>query len=210
MATEASGAVVSITRNIIVLIVHIRFWMAGCGAGENRIVSGVGVAVSATVPLPVMFPGIDWKVLVVVVPVGWPPCRLGVAVATGGWKLCCCMRRITCLVVGVQVAALAGVWRVVVIALVAVGTLVPNGCVGSGQHIIIVVDGEGGRRPPGVGGVTGVTFCREPKGDVTRVDRLVVIRHVASGTLGWRSCVTGTVAPGTFSGGMGTGQGEAR
>ena len=52
------------------------------------------------------------------------------------------MVRIVCLGIVCVVAAVAGVWGIVVIAVVAGDTIIGNGEVGTGYHVIIIVVGH--------------------------------------------------------------------
>ena len=95
-----------------------------------------------------------------VVKIGWGPCRFAMAARTVRGEL-------SCLVVGVGsvfifrlVAAIASVGGIVIVAVVACGAVVRNICVSAVQLIIIVVDGEGGRLPFGLGRVAHGTVGR--------------------------------------------------
>lgn len=138
-------------------------------AGKDGIVGRVGVAVGAGVPFTLVLTGIDREILVVVVKGRGCPGILGMAHFAIRRELCGCMWRIVGLVIIRLVTAITGVWRVVVIAVVTIGTLVCNGHMRSLQHIIVVVDWEGGRLPIGIGGMALLAVIRNANGNVIGV-----------------------------------------
>ena len=114
------------------------------------------------------------------VPGGGDPCGLIMTRGTGGWELCSSMVWIGCLVVICQMTTNAGVGGVVVIAVMADDAVVSNGNMGSGQHIIVIVDREGGRGPVWVGGVACFAGCRDVDGRMVGVGRCIKIWQVAT------------------------------
>ena len=87
----------------------------------------------------------------VVVEGRWRPGRLAVAGSTIGRELRCCVVWVGGSRIVSRVAAVAGVGRIVVIAVVADGTVAGNGSVCTLQHIIVIVHGERSRVPVGIG-----------------------------------------------------------
>ena len=81
-------------------------------------------------------------------------------------------------------AAVAGVWRVVVIAVVTNSAVVGDGRVGAMQGIVIIMDRERGRLPVRRRSVTHGAIRREVERCVFWIDAAIVIRGMASGTLG--------------------------
>lgn len=90
-------------------------------------------------------------------------------------------------------AAGTSVRRVVVVSVVTGGALICNGCVRPIQLVIIVVDGECSRLPTG-GGMTTCTICRYGECRVARIGALIVIRRMATRTIGRRAGITGCMA----------------
>lgn len=122
-----------------------------------------------------------------------------------------------CLVVGVGsgsvvglVAAVAGIGGVVVVAVVAGGTLVGDGGVGAVEGIEVVVDVKGGGLPARFGGVAGGTIFRQAQIDVAGVVGLVEIFGVTCLTSRWCTRITRGVALGASSSQVGTRQGKSR
>ena len=85
-------------------------------------------------------------------------------------------------VVVVLVATGAGVGRVVVVPVVAVGTLTGDGRMRPGEGVVLVVDGESSRAPAGIGGVAVVAVHRQAQLGVIGVGSVVVILGMATGT----------------------------
>ena len=79
-----------------------------------------------------------------------------------------------------QVASHTSVRRSIVISIMTLRTVAGNGHMRPGQHVIVAVDGEGSRRPVGIGGMTGHAVCRNVDGRVIWIQRSIVIRHVAT------------------------------
>ena len=87
--------------------------------------------------------------------------------------------RVGGLVVVRLVASGTGVRCVVVVAIVAGRTVVGDGGVSPVQRIIIIVDGEGGRGPSGIGGMAAGTIHRKSEYGVVGVGRLFKVHHMA-------------------------------
>lgn len=89
-------------------------------------------------------------------------------------------------------AAIAGGWRVGVIAVVTGRTIVGNGRMGSIQWPVVVVDGEGRRHPLRRGGVTHVAVRGNGQRHVVRVHTGIIGRQVAALATGRRVAVVAT------------------
>ena len=68
------------------------------------------------------------------------------------------------LVVVFQVATGTGIGSGIVVSVVTLHTVVCDGNMCSGKHVIVAVYGEGSRRPVGIGGMTGYAVCRDVDG----------------------------------------------
>jgi hypothetical protein len=55
MTIIAGSAVIGISSNALVLIVHLRLRVAGGGAGKYRIISRIGMTIGTGIPLILMF-----------------------------------------------------------------------------------------------------------------------------------------------------------
>ena len=90
-------------------------------------------------------------------------------------------------------ASETGVWRVIVIAIVAGGAIIRNGYVRSIEYIIVIVDREGRRRPTGIRSMAHRTIRRNIDRLVIRIYRLVVISCMATYASVWRVVVISLV-----------------
>ena len=95
-----------------------------------------------------------------------------------------------------------GVRGIVVIAVVAGGTVVGNSCVRTVQRIIIVVVGKRSRRPAGSSGMARSTIRRQAQTTVIWVRSLVKIVRMARSAIRWRARITVGVAGDTICGKM--------
>lgn len=102
----------------------------------------------------------------------------------------------------------AGIGRIGIIAVVAIGTTGTRVC--AVQNPIIVVDRERGRCPTRCGSMTHGTICWDVQRRVLRVGSLVKICGMASGTLFWRTSIPGRMALHTIRGKVCPGQWEIR
>ena len=96
----------------------------------------------------------------VVVKRRWCPAFLCMATRTVGREIGCCVVRIRSCVVVIQVASDTGIRRIVVIAVVAAGTIVGDGDVSAIQLIIIIVNLESCGLPTWLSGVATCTVRR--------------------------------------------------
>ncbi len=141
---------------------------------------------------------------------GWCPGRLGVAGSTIGWEL-------RSLVIGVgggiifcRMTPGAGIGRVVVIPIMAGSTILGNTRMCPIQGMIILVNGEGCRRPARVGGVTHGTIHRQIKRCMAGIEGLVKVCGMAGLTRRWRTCIPIRMALDTICPQVCTCQGEIR
>lgn len=74
------------------------------------------MTVGAHGPRPLVFPGVDRKILAVMVKGGGLPCRGAVARLAVGTELGCRMRGIICLIIGLLVTSHTGVGRYIIVA----------------------------------------------------------------------------------------------
>jgi len=86
------------------------------------------------------------------------------------------------LVVFIDVTTGAGVRSRVVIPVMTVGALVGDGQVSSLEYVIIVMNGEAGRGPPGIGCVTSRAFVGDRQAHMIGIGSLVIIVLMASFT----------------------------
>ena len=98
--------------------------------------------------------------VLVVIEGTWCPTAFTVASRAIRWEVGCCVVRIRSCVVVIQVTADTGIRRIVVIAVVAGGTVVGDGSVSAIQLIIIIVNLESCGLPSGLGGVATCTVRR--------------------------------------------------
>ena len=103
----------------------------------------------------------------------------------------------------------AGIRGVVVVAVVAGGTITGDRQVRSVQDPEVVVIRELGRTPTGLGGMAGGTIRREVEGLVVRIGCNVPVGHVAGVTIRGCPSIPGGMALDAIGGGMGPGQREA-
>ncbi len=178
VAGEASGAVVYISVNPVVLIICFRVGMAG-RAGELRKVGRVGMAIEALIPFSLMFTTVNWEILTIVVKGGGHPSRFAVATGAVCWELCRSMVGVGRLIIVADMAARTSIWRVGIIPVVAGSAIVSNGGMCAVQGIIIVVNGKGSGLPTG-GGVTGFAIRRDGERGMVWIRACVVIRRMAT------------------------------
>lgn len=81
-------------------------------------------------------------------------------------------------------AAYTGVWRIVVVALMAGSAIVRNGRVCPRQGIIVIVNGEGSRCPSRIGCMAGCTIGGNGQRHMVGVGTLVVVHLMTSDTSG--------------------------
>lgn len=154
------------------------------GATENRVVGGVGMTFGALVPLVLVLATVNREILRIMVESGRIPGILTVALLAIGRETGRGMVGIGRLIVVRLVTADTGIGCVVVVAVVTGCALVGNGGVCSVQLIIIVVNRKSGRLPSDGGVATGA-IGRNGQRYVIRIQALVVIRCMATGTGSW-------------------------
>ena len=81
----------------------------------------------------------------------------------------------------IGMTASAGIRCIIVITVVAGRTVVRNSSMGSDQWIEVIVNGESGRCPTRICGVTGFTGCGQVQRDVTWVGTLGIIIGMTTG-----------------------------
>lgn len=92
------------------------------------------------------------------------------------------------------VTTYTSIWRVVVIPIVASGTIVGNGSVCAIQWIIVIMDWEGRGFPARGSSVAHGTIRRKHKCDVVRIGTAIIIRCVTASTGVWGIVVIPIVA----------------
>ena len=178
------------------------------GAGIGRVVV-VAVVAGRTIIGDRQVPSVQDPVIVMDGEGGRTPSRRrGMAGCTVRWEVECGMVGVGRLVVIRQVASLAGVRGIVIVAGMTSGTVVGDGQVRSIQHPEVVVVRELGRAPPRVGGVALCTIRPEVEGDMVWIGRLVEVGHMTGIAVGRRALVPGGMAGGAIDGDMRAGQWE--
>ena len=132
------------------------------------------------IPFAFVRPAVNREIHIVVVKVCRGPGRFTVAILAGCRKSRRSVVWIVCLIIFRLVAAVTGVGRVVVIAVMTGGAVVGNERMRAVQRIIIVVNIECSRRPAGCGGVATRAIRRKVQRHVVRVGALVVIVRVTA------------------------------
>ncbi len=99
-------------------------------------------------------------------------------IGTGCWKLGRGMIGIVCLVVIGEVAAYTGIWGRIVISVVTGDASLAD--MRASQNVIIIMDWKSSRSPVWVRGMTCIAGCRIVAGSMIRVDRGVIVRHMAT------------------------------
>lgn len=127
---------------------------------ECRKIIGRGMAFDALTPLIFVFPAINWEILLVMVEGRRIPSCSGVAVLAACWEPGSGVIRVGGRIVFRGMATKAGAWGIVIIAVVAGGTIICNCSVCARQCPIIVVYRKGSRLPIGHGGMTHCTIGR--------------------------------------------------
>jgi hypothetical protein len=126
MAIQTCNAVVFVTGNVIVFVVH--FWLTvTLEATENSIVARIGVAIGTGIPFTVMLPAVYWKIQRIVIEGRGFPNILAVAKFALCGELRLLVRRVIGLVILLFVTSEAGVGRIIVIAGMTFCTAVCNG-----------------------------------------------------------------------------------
>ena len=82
-------------------------------------------------------------------------------------------------IVVIGMATGTGVWCVIVITIVTSLAVVGDGCVCPDKLIEVIVNGESGWRPSGLGGVAGFAGCRQVECQVTWVGTLGIVIGMA-------------------------------
>ena len=158
VAGEASRVIKRIAVYAAVLVIGFGVDMA-IGATEFSIVCWVGMAVGTLVPLAFVRPAVNREILPVVVESRWHPFVLGMAILALGGKLEAGMGRVKGQVVIIRVAANTGVGRIVVIAVVALGTVICDSGMGAVQLVKIIVVGKSCGHPIRLGRMAACTVC---------------------------------------------------
>ena len=115
------------------------------------------------------------RVNIVVIKVGWSPCRLGMAGFAGCGKIGGNVVGICRLVIFISMANKACPWQIVIIPVMAGGTFIGNGNMCTGQYVVIIVDREGGRFPAGLRCMTGFAGGWNVDGSMVRIGRIAVV-----------------------------------
>ena len=152
------------TRVPLILVMGI---VVAVNAVKEYEIPGCGMAINALIPFIFMLSGVNREILLIVVVVHRIPGILRMTISAIRWELLVGVIRVAGALVIRSVATVTGVWRVVVIAVVALRTIICNRDMRSVQHVIVIVNREGCRRPVWIGGVTHRTIRMN-------VDRLVI------------------------------------
>ena len=163
----------------IVLVVGFRVGMA-IYTGIFCIIGRIGMTIHTLRPFHFVFSTINREILRIMVEGGRHPGRLCMARCTIGWEIGRGMVWIVRLVIIRSVASDTGAGRVVVIPVVASGTIVGNRSVRALQRVIVIVDRETCRCPTGRCGMAHGAIGRNIQGCVFRVGCLVKIGSVAA------------------------------
>lgn len=151
------------------------------------------MAVGALIPFFFMLAAVYREMLSIVVKSSGCPGRFTVTAGTIRWKMRRSVIGVGRLIVIICMTTRAGVRCIVVIPVVAGGAIVCNGSMCAVQLVIIVVNCKCRGFPPG-GGVASRTIRRDRERSVVRVGALIVIRRVASRTIGRSTGITVGVA----------------
>lgn len=147
VASITPRIVVLIRWHILVVILQFILVIVAVKTIVYRKIAGCRMALAALVPLIVMLPAIDWKVHIVMVKRRWLPSILGMAGGTIRREA----RRLVVRVVrpGVfrLVTAVASVRRIVVVPIVASGTIILDSHVRTLEGPKLAVNREGRRIP---------------------------------------------------------------
>lgn len=158
MALQAGNTVVLVTGNCLVILVRVCLIMfMAVNATENGIISRINMAFRAGAPFSIVTTRIDREILGIVVECRRFPGGLSVAGLAFRRELGRSVRRIRRLVIIVQVTADASIRSVGVIPVMTGSAIGGNTCVSPQERVIVIVDRELGRRPPGVGSMTSLT-----------------------------------------------------
>ena len=112
-----------------------------------------------------------------------------------------------CIVV-VDMASGASVGRVDIVTIMASGTVVSDGRMGTFDHIIIIVYGEGSWIPSWLGGVTRSAVVRDADGTVIGIGRLIKIGGMTIHTQGGSTSISVDVTTGTVDRSVSAGERE--
>ena len=137
------------------------------------------MAVEALIPFPLVFTTVNREIFYVMIKCSGHPGGLAVATGAVRWKLCCSMVGVVRLVVVTNMASCAGVWRTIIVPVVAGGAIIRNSSMRPVQRVIIIMHRKCGRLPPR-SSVAGRTVRRYRKCNVVRIGTLVVVRRVAT------------------------------
>jgi len=173
---------VRIARNLVMVIVYLLLIVVfvAINTTEQAEVTGHRVAIYALVPLAVVFSAINGEIHVVVVKCSGLPCIFAVAVLAGSRELGGNMVGVVGRVIIGHVAAIAGIGRIDVVAVVADRAIIGYGRMGAVQLVIAVVNGEGSRTPVGRRGMAHIAIGWNAQRQVVGIQTLVVIGKVTA------------------------------
>jgi len=181
VAGQAGRIFVNIAAHAFVLAIGLGAGMAA-GAGELRIIGGVGMAFGTGIPLAFVRAGIDGEVLGIVVERRWGPAILGVARNTVGGELCSSVARVSGIVIIIAVAPEARIGGVAVAPVMAGRTIIGDSRVRTVEGIELAVDIKTCRHPIGLYGMAGRAVRGQPKGFMVGVHSSRVVLRVAAVT----------------------------
>ncbi len=138
VTSQACVAIILVAVDPIVIIVGIILVVAG-EATEYGVVIWIRMAVCALIPFSFVLATVNWKIEVVMIPVGRFPCVLCMTGLAGGWKLSRLVIRIIRLVVVALMTPITSVRCVVVIPVVTGYTFICYRRVRALQYIIVIM-----------------------------------------------------------------------
>jgi len=127
------------------------------------------------------------RVNIVVIKVGWSPCRLRMTGFAGCGEIGGNVVRIGRLVIFISMANKACPRQIGIISVMTGGTIIGNGNVCTGQYIVIIVDREGGRFPARLRCMTGFAGGWYVDGNMVRIGRIAVVSCMTGETISRRS-----------------------
>lgn len=154
------------TRVPLILVMGI---VVAVNAVKEYEIPGCGMAINALIPFIFMLSGVNREILLIVVVVHRIPGILRMTISAIRWELLVGVIRVAGALVIRSVATVTGVWRVVVIAVVALRTIICNIQMRAIQHVVIIVDREGRWRPTGIRGMTHRAIHRNVDGSMIRI-----------------------------------------
>jgi hypothetical protein len=146
VAGKTRRTLINITRYILMFLIGFRIGVA-VGTRKYSIIARVGMTISALVPFPLVFPGINREVLVVMIKCRGNPCIFIMAAGTLIWELQLDVIWVICCVIITLVTSNTCCRSISIVTKVAIGALAGNSSVSSIERVEVIVDGKGCRSP---------------------------------------------------------------